>query len=443
MSTNNITLGKSPISFLTHSKDGELIAFAINTQLFVYNNRLNTFYDIASTDQHSAFIRSIEFSNGSGKFTLMTGSTDKSVKIWNIENNTVKCTKTLALNKKIICTALNKDDDTLLVSDKCGDVFTYSLFDDSKNKLTAAGAGSNKATKQDERESDENLSFGHYSSILDLKFTQCQNYLFSADRDEKIRVSKFPNSFDIEIFCLGHKKYITQVLILSNKPEILVSGSGDGTIKVWNWKEGKCIQTLDLNDKMTDAITIPQCFDEKNNNLIVSVEDSSNLFIFNFDVETSMFKQESSKTVSLPQSPIKVDLVNNSLLVSLMTPDVSSPLLVELDSSSFEIKQQSVIVENVNKLSVASLDKNALKTLLESFEKKSNRKHVSYARNPQIHKKRTNGGQAKDDDEDDLDDMPSDLDENVEEKPLKLRKMTVEGAKEIDQELAAASNKQP
>ncbi|KAF2072799.1 hypothetical protein CYY_005873 [Polysphondylium violaceum] len=456
--TPSITLSKAPISFIAHSQNGELIAFAVNTQLFVYNSKSNTFYDIAPTDQHTAFVRSIEFSNHKDTIAdngfIMTGSSDKCVKVWKVvDGNKVQCSKTLPLNKKIICTALNNDNDSLLVSDKCGDVFRYSLFDDSKNKLSTPNQNNNnnnKASKQDERESDENLSFGHYSSIIDLKFSKCQNYLFSADRDEKIRVSKFPNSFDIEIFCLGHKKYITEVLVVPNKPELLVTGSGDGTIKVWNWKQGKCLQTLDLNDKLIDAVTIPQCFDEKNNNLIVSVEDSPNLFIYNFDQESSTFKSTPT-TVSLKASPIKVSLVNNSFLVSLMTIEPTSDLLVELETT-FEIRQQSIIAESVNKISTVSLDKNALKTLLETIEKKSNRKHVSYARNPQIHKKRTNGGQPKDDDEDDLDDIPSDLDdENTttdaattaasQEKPLKLRKMTVEGAKEIEQELASA--KQP
>lgn len=46
------------------------------------------------------------------------------------------------------------------------------------------------------------ISFAFISQII----TKDQKFLITADRDEKIRISHFPNAYNIETFCLGHKE---------------------------------------------------------------------------------------------------------------------------------------------------------------------------------------------------------------------------------------------
>ena len=82
-------------------------------------------------------------------------------------------------------------------------------------------------------------ALGHLSMLLDITLSPCGKYIISSDRDEKIRVSRFPNAYNIHCYCLGHKDFVTSLQIVPNIQEnILLSASGDGTIRVWKYLEG-------------------------------------------------------------------------------------------------------------------------------------------------------------------------------------------------------------
>merc|ERR1719209_2382994 len=102
----------------------------------------------------------------------------------------------------------------LLVADKRGDVYLFST----------------------EKEKEGELLLGHLSMLLDLRITLDSKFVITADRDEKIRVSNFPNSYNIHNYCLGHGDFVTSLGILSE--DFLLSGSGDGTVRVWRFLEG-------------------------------------------------------------------------------------------------------------------------------------------------------------------------------------------------------------
>ena len=68
--------------------------------------------------------------------------------------------------------------------------------------------------------------------LLDLKLTQDRRYVLTSDRDEKIRVSKFPNSYNIEGFCLGHTEFVSSLALVPGCNNRVLSSSGDGTVKV-------------------------------------------------------------------------------------------------------------------------------------------------------------------------------------------------------------------
>lgn len=116
----------------------------------------------------------------------------------------------------------------IIVADKTGDAY---LFPNSKTDNTI-------------------LLLGHLSMLLDVIVTEDEKYIVTTDRDEKIRVSMFPNSYNIMSYCLGHKKFVTNILELPHDKSTLVSCGGDGVFILWNYESGKKLLSVDFCDKI-------------------------------------------------------------------------------------------------------------------------------------------------------------------------------------------------
>uniref|UniRef100_A0A3Q4GGE4 Uncharacterized protein n=1 Tax=Neolamprologus brichardi TaxID=32507 RepID=A0A3Q4GGE4_NEOBR len=82
--------------------------------------------------------------------------------------------------------------------------------------------------------------------LLPVTVALDDKYIITADRDEKIRVSHLRSPYNIQSFCLGHRQFVSALQILSAHPHWLLSGSGDGTLKLWDYESGSELQSLDL-----------------------------------------------------------------------------------------------------------------------------------------------------------------------------------------------------
>lgn len=118
----------------------------------------------------------------------------------------------------------SSDSKQLLIADKTGDCYLWKF-------LTNDGLAP---------------ICGHLSMVMDVLLTEDQSALITCDRDEKIRVTSYPDTHNILAYCMGHREYVGQVELLPHNNEWVVSISGDQTLRIWDPKEGKGLLNLPL-----------------------------------------------------------------------------------------------------------------------------------------------------------------------------------------------------
>ncbi|KAF5361830.1 hypothetical protein D9756_002260 [Leucocoprinus leucothites] len=180
---------------------------------------------------------------------LLTVGENKMLSVWELPGLTLVNERELP--KRPTGLAFTKDSQTIIVSDKFGDVFSYP-FDFVAPEI--------KPTR-DEYSSHENpsggqLVLGHASPLNAFLLSQDEKYIITADRDEHIRVSWYPRGYNIEMYCLGHRRYVSAIHIPLFARDALISGGGDPSLKIWDWMSGQCTGEIQIWEAVEPFIAV-------------------------------------------------------------------------------------------------------------------------------------------------------------------------------------------
>ncbi|KAM6162556.1 tRNA (guanine-N(7)-)-methyltransferase non-catalytic subunit WDR4 [Erethizon dorsatum] len=172
-------------------------------------------------DQGSDTILASTFSKSGSYFAL----TDDSKRLILFRTKPWQCLSVRSVVRRCTALTFTASEQRVLVADKSGDVYSFSV-------LEPQGCG--------------RLELGHLSMLLDVALSPDDRFVLTADRDEKIRVSWAAEPHCIESFCLGHTEFVSRILVVPGHPELLLSSSGDCTLRLWEYRSGRQLHCCDL-----------------------------------------------------------------------------------------------------------------------------------------------------------------------------------------------------
>lgn len=225
------------------------VAVAVGSDLRVYDltgDSPVSLVDDSAKPFHSDSIRAIRY-GASGKLLVSAGD-DKLVKIWSTDS--WLCIGSVCCEKRVSSVAVSNDGLFVCFADKFGVVWVVS----SKENVENQALPDKKAAP----------ILAHYCSIItSLEFSPDGRFIVSADRDYKIRVTVVPKNpldgaHEIQTFCLGHSEYVS-CLDFIHSPDyphgLLVSGSGDSTVRLWDVTSGSLLDTCEIGAKAELSVT--------------------------------------------------------------------------------------------------------------------------------------------------------------------------------------------
>jgi Prp8 binding protein len=101
-------------------------------------------------------------------------------------------------------------------------LFLWNVYDDCKNYMVLKG---------------------HNSAVLEVHWSTGEDFLFSASADKTVGVWD-PNVGERVKKCKGHSSYVNSCCPARRGPQLIVSGSDDNTVRLWDVRVKGCLESL-------------------------------------------------------------------------------------------------------------------------------------------------------------------------------------------------------
>ncbi|CAO3619215.1 unnamed protein product [Cunninghamella echinulata] len=275
---------------------------------------------------------------------LVTTGDDKEIRVYDTTNNWQLLSSQPA-TKRVNAIQFSKNGSQIIVADKFGDVYCHPVTPSEGQKLSPI--------------------VGHVSMLTDVVLSDDEKYVITADRDEHIRVSRFPNGYNIETFCLGHTDVITFIRLLPWDKSVLISAGGDNTIRSWDYVKGKEIQSLNYLEYINKYI--PEDIDTTKQPIVSSIKFNTNtntvalviakipaVLLFKWNQEAKSLEYKETIESNQPILDAEFDL-GNKLWISLAPSTNTDDLVIAfelVDDKYKQLEKENSLLKSVNDIKV-------------------------------------------------------------------------------------------
>ncbi|XP_017064169.1 tRNA (guanine-N(7)-)-methyltransferase non-catalytic subunit wuho [Drosophila eugracilis] len=161
-------------------------------------------------------VQNVAYSPDRQLLAVTTSGGQKALLLYRTRPENARLLSTRPLARTASALRFCSDSSSVLVTDKTGDCYQYDCV---------------------EVEAPPRLLLGHLSVVYDILWSEDQQHIITCDRDDKIRVTNYPATFDIHSYCLGHREFVSGLALLTDQH--IASASGDKTLRIWNFIQGK------------------------------------------------------------------------------------------------------------------------------------------------------------------------------------------------------------
>lgn len=229
---------------------------------------------------------------------------NKSVKIWNLRQNTTKILYEAEQISEALCYIIPKE---LLVFSDTYDLIFYKVELENvqfripfRNKVFLTNMHSDEGdyifTLANEntfiyiydinKKAEHGHLFGHGSKITCILNIPKTTIIATGSNDKKIIIWDYMNVVKKKTL-VGHEDHITSIFHTRESNKI-ISGSKDGNIKVWNWRIGVLIITLNFHTRPITTVWVNK------KNVLISLSSDGLLINWNLRTYTKIFANKIS-----------------------------------------------------------------------------------------------------------------------------------------------------